>query len=478
MRRADHRRLACLAAAILGLASLPAGPAGAQEKARAISTATQRQSLELTLYDAGFALVRDVRRLVLGRGELELDFRDVAGSLQPESVLLEAPALRVLEQSFRYDVLSRERMLERYLGRRVRIYRWSEKAGREEAVDATVLSTRQGLALRIGDEISFDVPGRIAFPDLPADLVTEPTLIWRVDSGRERQEVAASYLATGLGWHADYLLALDAGGHRGALHGWVTLENESGSDFPDARIDLVAGTVQKLPSAPAPPRPLEMARATALEAGAAGAPRAVGEVYLYPLEGRYALADGESHQVPLLAAPEVPVRQRLVLRAPHPGFRAAVHTAAPLHAAVELEFDDAESAGLGLPLPRGVVRVYAAEADGARRFLGEDRIDHTPVGETVRLQTGQSFDVLGERRQVGFERTGECTSESSWLIELRNRKPEAVVVEVEEPMSGDWKLLESDPPGERRDTSTLRFAPEVPAGGTLSIRYRIRSRWC
>jgi len=145
---------------------------------------------------------------------------------------------------------------------------------------------------------------------------------------------------------------------------------------------------------------------------------------------------------------------------------------------VYLDFQNSEENNLGMPLPKGIVRVYKADSEGSQQFIGEDRIDHTPRDEQIRIKMGEAFDVVGDRRQMNFKSLGQCVSESSWEVELRNRKDEDVSVEVFEPVGGDWEILSSSHPAEKLDAHTFKFEVEVPKRDTLKIRYRVRVRWC
>ena len=472
MRRSLH---ALAAALLLTLAGAAAG------EPRLVSTAQERREVSVTVYNQDFGLVREVRDVTLGQGEVALEFRDVAATIQAETVHvrpLGSPGdLRVIEQSYQYDLLSPQKLLEKYVGRRVKVYRWNEAAGRDEEHDAEVLASHEGTVLRIGDEITFDFPGRISFPEIPANLIAKPTLTWLLASARERQTLEVSYLAGGLDWHADYVLVLDAADVRADLNGWVTLANRSGAAWRDARLKLVAGDVQRVqPEAPMP----EMMMMRAAEAAAPGMrEEGLFEYHLYTLERPTTLLDLETKQVALLEAPGMAVAKRMILESQPELFRMQRAGVPELEkAGVYVEFENAERNGLGLPLPRGVVRVYKADSEGAQQFLGEDRIDHTPRDEKVRLRTGEAFEVVAERRQMEFRALGRCSSESAWQIELRNHKDEDVTVEVLEHAGGDWEIVESSHEAQKEDARSFRFRVDVSRRGTSELRYRLRLRWC
>ena len=456
-----------------------AGAAAAEP--RLVSTAEQRSEVSVTVYNQDLGLVREVRDVTLGRGEVTLEFRDVAATIQAETVHVQSAGspgdLRVVEQNYQYDLLSPRKLLEKYVGRRVKIYRWNETTGRDEEHEAEVLASNEGTVLRIGNEITFDFPGRISFPEIPQNLIAKPTLTWLLASGRERQTLEVSYLARGLDWHADYVLVLDAADARASLNGWVTLANRSGASYRDARVKLVAGDVQRVqPEAPVYDT---MLMRSAEAAAPAVREEGIFEYHLYTLERPTTLLDMETKQVALLGARQVAVAKRLVLESQPQLFRMQWDGAQELErAGVYLEFENAESNGLGRPLPKGVVRVYKADSEGAQQFLGEDSIDHTPRDEKVRLKTGEAFDVVAERRQMEFRSLGRCSSESAWQIELRNHKEEDVVVEVLEHAGGDWEIVESSHEAQKEDANSFRFRIDVPRRGAAELLYRLRLRWC
>jgi hypothetical protein len=461
--------------------ALVAAPALA-EPPRFVSGAGERREVSLTVYNENLGLVREVRDVELAPGEVSLELQDVAASIRPETVhvrsLDAAGDLGVLEQNYRYDLLSPQKLLEKYVGRRVVVQRWNEKEGRDERLEAEVLAVNDQPILRIGDEITFQVPGRISFPEIPSDLIARPTLVWLLDAKKARQRLEVSYLAGQMGWQSDYVLVLDPADQRGDLTGWVTLTNESGAAYENARLKLVAGDVQQVQPVPSPRAMRELAM---MDAAQAPAFREEGlfEYHLYTLERPVTLRDRETKQITLLEAPGVGVAKRLVLESPPQIFRGFFQPPPEKQkAAVFLDVVNSEANGLGRPLPRGVVRVYKADAEGAQQFVGEERIDHTPRDEKLELKAGLAFDVVGERKQTDYQVLGECKSESGWSVELRNHKDEAVNVEVLEHAGGDWELVRQSQPSEKVDAETFRFRVPVPARGAAKVDYRVRVRWC
>jgi hypothetical protein len=444
------------------------------------SSADERKALSITIYNQGFGLVRERRSAELGSGQVRLDFGDVAATIQPETVhirSLSGDALHVLEQNYQYDLLSPQKLLEKYVGRRVKVYRWNDVTGRDEERDAEVLATSGGTILKIGSEITFAYPGRISFPEIPENLIAKPTLSWLLDSSKRRQELEVSYLAQQLNWKADYVFAIDEHDARGDLTGWVTLTNQSGASYEDTRLKLVAGDVQRVrPEVDPRVRIQSMAAA---EARTGFAEEGFFEYHLYTLERPTTILNNEQKQVTLLESSGISVDKRLMFYGAARYYRGSYgQVTSNQKVGVYLDFQNSEENHLGMPLPKGIVRVYKADSEGSQQFIGEDRIDHTPRDERIRIKMGEAFDVVGDRRQMNFKTLGQCVSESSWEVELRNHKDEDVSVEVFEPVGGDWEILSSSHPAEKLDAHTFKFEVEVPKRGALKIRYRVRVRWC
>jgi hypothetical protein len=485
MRKTIVAGLATMAALLAGphadTRSANAQESGDQEAQVYRSTSGDRESVAITVYNQNFGLVREIRNLSMGRGRIGLEFADVASTIQSETVHmrpLSGPRLDILEQNYQYDLLSPQKLLEKYVGRSVKLYRWNEREGRDEVVDAEVLSVNNGTVLRIGDEITFNYPGRIAFPEVPEDLIAQPTLMWELESRTDRQTIEASYLAGGMNWKADYVMVLDEKDEQAGVTGWVTLTNQSGATYRDAQLKLVAGDVQRV----SPDPNVRMKAAMAMEAAAARqdfSEEAFFEYHLYTLDRPTTVKNNEQKQVTLLEAPEFDVDKRLIYYGAAYYYRGQYgQVESNSKVGVYLDFENAEDNGLGMPLPAGIVRVYKRDGSGAQQFVGEDRIDHTPRDERVRIKMGEAFDVVGERTQMDFSVIGDCTTESEWRVQVRNHKDEPVEVELMEPIGADWQILSSSHRAEKLDAHTFRFTVDVPARGETTVTYRVRVRWC
>ncbi len=473
-----------LALVLAACASAPARPAHSGPVIAKSSNAKGREKVAITIYNSNFGLVREQRQLDLGKGRVELSYADVSAHIQPETVHLRAlddpHGLEVLEQNYRYDLLTPEKLLEKYVGKQVKVVRYNEKLGTEETKLAEVLAVENGVVLRIDGEIVTGLSGRFVFPDVPANLVAKPTLVWLLGSSAERQRVEVSYLTANLSWRADYVLVLDAKDEKGDLTGWVTLTNGTGTTYQNAELKLVAGDVQRV----TPPEPQPMADVAYEMAAPAAAPRpfqqeSLFEYHLYTLNRPTDLLDRETKQVTLLEAHGIKLKKKLVFRGQSYWFT-GLFGELPKNQKVSVfvELDNSEKSGLGMPLPKGTLRVYKADQSGAQQFVGEDAIDHTPRDEKVEVKLGEAFDVVADRKQTEWKTLGNCSSESAWDIELRNHKDSAVTVEIIEPANGDWEIVRTSHPALKKDARTFEFSVPVPARGATKVSYRVRVRWC
>jgi hypothetical protein len=442
------------------------------------STIADQSGVALTVYNANLALVKDRRTIPLERGPGELRFADVASQLIPSSVQIrsldEPGSLRVLEQNYEYDLLTREKLLDKYVGKEVQLYRQNPYTEREELVTATLLANNGGPVFRIGDQITYDHPGRIIFPGVPSDLMARPTLVWLLENDRPRpQSLETTYLTGGIGWRADYVLTLGVRDDAADLAGWVTVDNRSGATYRNAQLKLVAGTVNRVQDEGVVRRKLLM------EAAAAPAFQEEGlfEYHLYTLERPTTVRDNQSKQIALLQAAGVPVKKELVLRGEERYFYGAFPgSEEQRRPSVYLELNNSAAHGLGMPLPKGVMRVYKEDGSGSAQFVGEDAIDHTPANETFRIRVGESFDVVARRRQTEWKKLAGDTHEAAFEIVIRNHRKEAVALRVQEPVSGDWQMLASSHPWKKTDAFGVEFPLTIASEGSVTLTYRLRMR--
>jgi hypothetical protein len=446
------------------------------------STAQQRDAVSITVYNQNFGLVREMRTLDLPSGRVDLKYGDVASGIQPETVHIRpvgGRGLTILEQNYQFDLLNPQKLLEKYVGRMVNVYRTNPQPGEEQALEAEVLSVNGGTNLRIGDEITFNYPGRFGFPEVPDNLIAAPTLLWRMDAGGGDQQVEVSYLTQSMNWKSDYVMVLNEDDDEAGLMGWVMLTNQSGTSFEGARLQLVAGDVQRVANNMAPAAMRRAMMADVAQESAGFSEQGFFEYHLYTLNRPADLLNNEQKQVTLLEAEEFGVRKRLIFSGAQHYYRGQYgQVTSNEKVGVFLDFENSDRNGLGMPLPKGIVRVYKRDDSGAQQFIGEDLIDHTPRNETVRIKMGEAFDVVGDRIQMDYDVISSCVSESTWRIDLRNHKEEDVDVTLVEPVGGDWQIISSTHPYTRMDAWTFSMSPEVPADGETRVEYRVRVRWC
>ena len=446
------RKLLAIAATITAV-TVPSGtePAATestpiiQESPRLRSTSAQRDAVSITVYNQNFGLVREIRTLDLSSGRIALEYGDVASGIQPVTVHirpLSGGPLQVLEQNYQFDLLSPQKLLEKYVGRTINVYRTNPQTGVDEAVEAEVVSVNGGTILRIGGEIS--------------------------------------YLTNSLNWKSDYVMVLNEDDDGAALTGWVTLTNQSGTAYENARLQLVAGDVQRVQGNMRPEsRSRMMADAMAMQERDGFTENAFFEYHLYTLGRPADLMNNGQKQVTLLESENFGVERKLIFHGATHYYRGQYgQVTSNQKVGVFLDSENSERNGLGMPLPKGVVRVYKRDHTDALQFIGEDLIDHTPRDEELRIKMGEAFDVVGDRRQMDYSVISGCVSESTWQIDLRNHKDEDVEVMLVEPVGGDWQILSSTHPFEQTDAWTFTLTPEVEANGETRVEYRVRVRWC
>ncbi|MEO0002356.1 MAG: hypothetical protein RLZZ22_48 [Pseudomonadota bacterium] len=469
---------------ILGVAATLAivGTALAQDIGSVNAGPAERSALALTLYQEDLALVRELRPVQLPGGLVRLNLGEVPAQMRPETTQLRwigGDPVKLLEQSFDAKPLTPRQLLESRLGHEVTVLREHPVTGVLQREAATVLATGHenggGVVLRFADRIETGPAGRLAFDSLPADLHARPTLSLLLESSAGPRSLELSYLSGGLSWTTDYVARLSVDGRQMDLSGWVTLSNRSGTAYRDARLQLVAGALNRVQDSALPMA--RKASVTALRASGAPVEESLLDHHLYRFERPVSIADQQSKQLSLLAATAVPVRREYLLAdtgmlefgRQDPGVQ-------QFKPSVWLEFDNRGGA-LGQPLPAGVVRFYAPDRQGAAQFVGEERINHTARDETVRLRLGSAFDLSAERRQVTFRQLGERGSESGWCMTLRNARDEAVTIRVQQALAGDWEIVQESQRSSRPSAHSASWRVEVPARGSAQLDYTVRTRW-
>jgi hypothetical protein len=466
--------LGCFAVALTSLAQTPP-PA--------------RDSVAITAYNEGTALVQDRRTLTLTAGENVIDFTDVAGTIDPTSVsfksLSDPEGTYVIEQNYVYDLVDKFALLERYLDETIQV----------TAQDGTVF-VGQLLSGRTGDIILKTASGEVqvigidkvrdlSFPSLPNGLITRPTLRWLVFSATGgEQQIELTYLAYGMSWTADYTVLLGTDNTSLDLNGWVTLNNTSGTTYPQATLKLVAGDVNRIKVEQPMMRDMMFEAVSAAPDGAGVEQRDFFEYKLYQVQRPVTIADNETKQIEFVTSANVPARTFYVYSgAPaYYNYGYALTDAYYGQSGVTtvsnyLEFSTGAEDGANADLPAGRVRVYQADVDGAALLIGENRISHTPKGETVQIYLGNAFDLVGERTQVSYRAISSNVYQETFEIKLRNRKASGEVeVRVPEVLFrwNNWQILETSMPFTQLDANTIEYRVTVPAGQEVTVRYTVQ----
>lgn len=464
------------------------GAAGASaQTSEQTTTGRDRQSVNITVYNSNLGLVRETRRLTLPSGRIALRFADVTAQIRPETVhlaSLTAPAsLRILEQNYQYDLLNPGKLLDKFVGREITLVMRHYQNNTEtfEPVQATLLSNNGGQVWRINGQIVIN-PANISemrFPDLPKNLVATPTLVWDLENQESAaQTIEASYLTAGMNWRADYVLVVNADDTKGDLQGWVTLTNASGASFEDARLQLVAGDVNRVSQQ----RDYELGAAMArksMDSVSQFQEQGFFEYHLYTLQRPTSVRDNETKQVSLLEAAGFDVKKEFVLNGQHYYYTNYNNPGQPIKekVGVYVQFRNSQTNKLGMPLPAGTIRLYKKDDKGNQQFIGEDRIDHTPKDEDVRVKVGDAFDIVAERKQTDYKVIARNVYEYAYEIKIRNHKESPISVVVNEPIGGDWEMLSSSFEAKKTAAFAAQFNVPVAKDGEATLSYRVRVRY-
>ena len=425
------------------------------------------EDLELTIYEQGIALVKERREINLDSGVNQVKYTDISSGIDPGSVILEDPENKdtvLLEQNYEYDLLNSSSLLEKYLGKEVNV---TDRNGEtytgillSHADNSVVLETEAKKVVVIEAFSKIELAGS-------SELSIKPALIWQIYSPVSgTRKLMISYLTSGMSWEADYVLISNAENTEADIRGWVNIDNKAGMTYENAVLKLVSGQINRA-SKPAPPRTEE--KAVANEVAASQAPfteEGLFEYHLYTLKNPVTLKNNQAKQISLLSANSVPLEKKLIYDSSLNDKVLAYFT-----------FKNSNESGLGMPLPKGIVRIYSIDSSGGLQFLGEDRIKHTPEAGELRVAVGSAFDLTARRNETNYQRISDKVERVTSQIELNNSKSEDQAVTVVEHLFGEWEILESSDNYEKIDAFTIEFRVMVPAKGTKSISYTIERRF-
>jgi hypothetical protein len=455
-------------------------------------------SPQVTIYNQGFGFVKEVRTFNLQEGRQTVEVKDVPSLIDATSVgvtsLLDPKSIQVLEQNYRYDLISPQAILDKSVGRPVRFIRTvgdhrevlqgvllnapnaivsNANGGSSETYDGMVIKTDDG-------RIVLNPTGEVEVASLPTGLISVPTLVWDLNSSKAGPNpVQMTYITQGMSWHADYVLTLH-GEDTADLQGWVTLDNQSGGTWENAKLKLLAGDVNQVRQGF---RAFNQADGAVSLRDSAPAfhEESLFEYHLYTLQRPATLRNKETKQLSLLEGDGVPVHKKLIIDSDGDGNQyypseGEVGTG-PLKTQVRLEFTNDEASHLGMPLPAGKVRVYQRDSEGSVQMLGEDSINHTPRNEKISLVVGTSFDVVGSRKRTNFTRISANNAIESFEIEVRNRSTKPETVHVYERHWGDWKITKKSDDFVKLDSQTADFVLNLKPNEVRTISYTVQTRW-
>ena len=460
------------------------------------ATTTAEEGIALTIYNQNFGVVREKRKVDVPERIGLLRFTDVAAQIDGTSVQFKSltdPKATVLEQNYEYDLVSADKLLEKYIDKQLAVLTkdGSRYSGSLLSFDANQLVLRQDggkneiVMVQRGDNVK-----DIQFGALPEGLITKPTLVWKLATEKAGQQlIEVAYQTGGINWQADYNAVLNAKDTALDLGGWVTINNQSGATYKDAKLKLIAGDVRRVQPAYAA-APMASKRAMLMGAEAEGfAEKAFFEYHLYTLGRPATVAQNQTKQIELLKAADVPVKKVFLYEgAPQYRFYGGLISDANYgneegykKVKVIIEVKNSKDNHMGMALPKGKVRLYKRdEADGSLEFIGEDQIDHTPKDETVKLHIGDAFDIIGERKRTNFsvDTSGHVMTES-FEIRVRNHKTEPVEVLIKESLYrwNNWEITESNQKWTKYDSNTIHFLVKVDKDGEQVITYTVRYTW-
>jgi hypothetical protein len=465
----------------------------------AIAQTAAPSANEVTVYNQGFGFIKETRQISVRQGRQSVAVEDVAAQIETNSVgiksLTDANGFSVLEQNYQYDLISPTAILNKAVGHSIKFHRVLPNGAKETLTGTLVSSptavvgdaqgggamTWNGMVIRTDDgRIVLNPSGEIEVASLPEGLISKPTLLWEIEASSARQHIVElSYLTRGMSWNADYVLTLDGLG-KADLRGWVTMTNNSGATFQNAKLKLLAGDVQRAAQDRRFGRAGGRVEAAA-PAGKAFQEESLFEYHLYTLQRPATIRNKEIKQLSLLEASGFPVTKKLIVDSmlefgmyyPQEG---EVGTGV-MKPQVRIEFENKLQNDLGIPLPMGTVKVYQRDKGGSVQMLGEDRIEHTPKDEKISLVVGRSFDVVAERKRLNFRRISDRSFEETFEIELRNRKEVPETVHVIERHYGDWRVTQTSMEWKKLDSTTMEYVVALKAGEVKKVTYTIVTRW-
>ena len=435
-------------------------------------------AVEVTVYNMNLGLIKDIRKLKLPSGQGELRFMDVASHIMPVTVHAKSlnypKKFAVLEQNYEYDLMNSDKLLDKYVGKKIKIIDWNKFKDRKDSITAVLLSNNQGQIYKINDEIFLGHPGYKVLPEIPDNLIAKPTLVWLYENAAPKaHKLEVSYLTGNISWKADYVMVLNQADTSADISGWITLDNQSGATYKDARLKLVAGAVHRVQET-IKGRPFAM-DTMLKERAPQFKEKGFFEYHIYNLQRKTTIKNKQTKQIRLLEPAKTTVYKEFSVQGRDSFFThkyKAQDSRQPVD--INIKFKNTKDNNLGMPLPGGVMRLYKQDHDKSLQFIGEDAIEHTPKDEDISLKIGEAFDVVAERIQTDYKRITSSLHESEWKITLKNHKTEDITVGITEPLFGNWRIISSSLPYKKMDAFTIRFDVQVPKEKTVDVTYKVR----
>ncbi len=428
----------------------------------------------VTIYNDNFALVKDTKEVNVKNGTQTIEVDDVSAKIDPTSVLpkflSDSNNITILEQNYDFDLVNSSKLLQKYIGKDITVERYLPNSQKEK-ISGKLLSVQGGTIIKTNnDKIVINPEGEISLPKMPEGLMLKPTLSWLINSkvsGKKKLEL--TYKTTGFSWVADYVAVLDKDDKKIDLNAWVTINNTSGATYKDAKLKLVAGDVNTVKEQ-RNTRTLMMAKSAVMNDAAEEAggfqEQSFFEYHIYKLQRKANLKDNEKKQIEFTAAQNVPVEKKYTYQSSKNN-----------KVEISLKFKNNKSSNLGIPLPKGKVRVFKNDGDSIE-FVGEDIIDHTPENKDMKLTIGNAFDITAERKMTSSSSSNSGKqAEESYEITLKNAKSEAVKVDVIEKFYSNWKIISNSQKFEKKDANTIVFEVDVPAKSEKKVTYKVKYSW-
>ncbi len=457
---------------------------------------TAPDSVALTVYNDNFALVKESRTIKLDKGITPINMEDVASGIDPTSILfksLTAPnGVSILEQNYQYDLINPENILNKSIGQRLTFTNY-DQSGKPYTTSGVLLNQMKygdGVIKTDDGKVVLRASGQISLEKMPEGLKSKPTINWLISTeqpGEHKTEL--SYITSGLKWNADYVALVNADDTKADISGWVTMNNQSGATYNNAKLSLIAGDVRRV-------RENNSIRAYDLDSSLLDKSNrsqfqesSFFEYHMYKMDRPTTIADKETKQLSLLNASGASVTKELIYDGRGAWFRrwyypgrtgepgAGSDTSTYHKVNVVMVLNNSKDNNMGIPLPKGKVRVYKLDQDGSQQFVGEDIIDHTPKDEKIRLYIGDTFDVIGEYKRTNYSKISASVIEESFEVVIKNHKETSVDVRVIDHAWGDWKITQSNTNSIKKDATTIELPVSIPANSEKIVTYTIRVTW-